>query len=931
MSYKEFVKKVIARSKQPLPENASYEYEARFLNFDRESFNVLLQKLKDMSNNPQKKDWKPFKETSQHDFVIDGRRYTTIPGTSNLNMMDKIGVMMMKENNIKFALSQEREEGISEDIMYINDEIQFLGQPKKIEMKREKNRTTFEVKKIKIDMTEVVENGNVKYEVELEIEPKFLKSNEALFDQLIKIINGFMPNYEEIIKFYNESMTSGKKIQKEDLIFGTVSRARDLKIEDITTGGILKNYDVSVKADGEQRFLVAHKTGLWLLYPKNIITRLGDLPDDMQENTIISGELISKDNIKSNIMIDSEYIFVPFDAQIIRGESVMKKNYEQRRKMMMTVLRDKTYIKAKGVNKLYIVMKKYFKIDSVDTFYKSMKDALNERENVIYKEDGLVITPIKSSYVTSGSSKPFNQRNLGNYPDVCKWKPVEKLTIDFLYQSEYGENIIITKDKDVVDFKTKPISSKFKFINLEKLKTKSGSIVEFKPVEVKDGIVVLEPDRLRPDKIFPNDYYIVENLYNLLMNPITVGTLLGENTVLMRKFHNKLKGEILTDVTKDSYLIDIGSGKGGDINKIKKFKRVLAIEPNVSYIHEMERRLKEREMEDKVDILNARGEDTDTIVENVETFLPEDLEGKKVYISFMFSLGFFWESDKTLQSLADTINKINDVVTERDGDKCEILFITLDGKRLKLILERFNESKTKGVENVSLNTINIFHKEGEHDLQISIRDSKTVIDTQTEYFVYINQLFEKINYICPRVIYASNESGKMIMSEGEKIYNSLINYGRAVYTTEKIVDTPDTRLPVSSDEGIEKEGKRYFKGDDELQTMPFIGKRIFRVATIDNGVSLLHSVLKLISRDYIEEDANERHERCDRFIKELNYNLSIDNISLTTGYKIDVIEGTSKKSYGKGDKRIFVFLNKDGTFEPLVKKLDNGTYCSVFE
>ena len=81
MSYTEFVRDVIARSKQPLPDNATYEFEARFLNFDRKSFEDLKTKLKSISNNPAKKEWKPFVETETHDFIISGRRYTTVSGT----------------------------------------------------------------------------------------------------------------------------------------------------------------------------------------------------------------------------------------------------------------------------------------------------------------------------------------------------------------------------------------------------------------------------------------------------------------------------------------------------------------------------------------------------------------------------------------------------------------------------------------------------------------------------------------------------------------------------------------------------------------------------------------------------------------------------------------------------------------------------------
>lgn len=931
MDYSTFVKSVIARSKQPLPENAVYEYEARFLNFDRKSFEILKAKLKMMSNNPAKKEWKPYVETETHDFIISGRRYSSIPGSDNLRMMDKIGILFHKEKNIKFALSQERDLGESEDIIFADGEIKFLSDVKEIEFRRKKTRTSFDIQKIKIDMTEVVQNGVVKYEVELEIEPKHYKKHEKLVNQLVTIIEKIIPSYDDIIEFFNINMTRGEKDNKDALIFGTVSRARDLKLQDITSGGILKNYNVSVKADGEQRFLVAHSSGLWLVYPKNIITRLGDLPEDMQEGSIIAGELITKDKLKDkSLYIDSEFIFVPFDATMIRGENVMRDNYEARREKMNSVLKEASYIKVNQVNKLYIMHKKYFKITSKDTFYEAMRQALEERNNVLYKEDGLIITPIKASYVPNGSLKKFEERNLAKYADICKWKPADKLTVDFLYEYN-GEHVIKTKNKDVVHFDTTPISKHFRFIELDTLKTKSGSIVEFKPVEVNDNEVVFKPDRIRDDKIFPNDYYIVENLYNLLMNPIRESTLLGEDTVLMRKFHNKLKREILSNVTKDSYLIDIGSGKGGDLTKWKRFTKVLAIEPNINNVYAFEKRIEESNMGDKVEILNTRGEDTDEIIEATSSFLPKDLDGKKVYISTMFSLSFFWDSDKSLQSLADTINKINDLVLQRDGERCEFLFVTFDGKRLNALLENFNTSKIPGTRTVDLNTISISNKEGEKALKISIKDSKTVTQTQTEYLVYLNQLLEKINYISSSMIYASNETAGMIMSEAEIIYSSLLVYGKSVYSTEKVIETPNERLPVFLDLAIEENGRKYFKGDDVLKIAPYVGKGIYRVATIDNGVSLVHSILKLISKDYVVEDGLQRHERCDKFIEKMDYNLAIDNIAMVTGYKINIIEGSSIKKVGEGSKEIFLFLNKDGTFEPLVKKTKNNEYCSVFE
>ena len=160
---------------------------------------------------------------------------------------------------------------------------------------------------------------------------------------------------------------------------------------------------------------------------------------------------------------------------------------------------------------------------------------------------------------------------------------------------------------------------------------------------------------------------------------------------------------------------------------------------------------------------------------------------------------------------------------------------------------------------------------------------------------------------------------------------SLVIYGKAVYSTGKISKTPDTRLQVLLDVAVKENGLCYAKGDDNMEAVPYIGKGIFRVATIDNGTSLLHSVLKLISKDYVDEDTLKRQERCNRFIEKLDYNLSPENISSTTGYRLNIINGMTVRKVGEYMKNIFILENKDGTYEPLVKKLKSGEYCTVFE
>lgn len=923
-----FIDEVVEMAKQPKSIGSFYEFEARFTNFDKDNFVNLMKKLKQMSDNPANKNWKPHELTEYTDFIISGRRYTS--EDESLRHNDKIGLLARKDKNIKYSLSQEREGEISEHAVIVDGNVRFIGEPRKIDLKREKKRTTFPVKDIKIDMTEVVQNGEKKYEVEVEIDASKLDRNRQLFTQLVTIIDKFSPKYEELIKFYNYFMTNGRKSNSDELIYGTVSRARDLKIQDITSCGVLKNYTVSLKADGEYRFLIFHSSGVWLVYPKNMIKRLGDLPNGYPLDTIIAGEYITKDKLKTrNLIIDSEGIFIPFDATVVSGVNISEENYMFRRDKMAEVLREESYIKINGVNKLYIVHKKYYDITSPELFYTSIKDALDQRDKVLYNDDGLVFTPIYSPYVTNGSRQKFGDRVLSKYDDICKWKPPEKQTLDFQYEMVNGKHIIKTKDREVVDFKRKPLSSYFRFENLDTITSMSGSIVEFEPINVENGIVRMKPSRLRSDKIFPNEYYIVESGYNLLTNPINESTLLGEDTVLMRKHHNNIKRELLSNAY-GGVLIDFGSGKGGDITKWKNFTKVLAIEPNVSYIREMERRLDYYNMRDKVTILNARGEDTDIITETILDFLPDDLTRIPVYISFMFSLTFFWESEITLKSLINTINKTNEIILDKGGQRAEIIFATIDGKRTKKLLQRMNTSSNSDVQTVNLNTISLSHREGSNSLDITITDSKTVTDTQKEYFVFIDQLFEGVKYTSPRMLYGSNRDD-CIMSEPEEIYTSLVIYGRAVFDPTVKDQLPTIRLPVYTNTSIVQNGKKYLKGDDEIEALHHIGVNVFRIATIDNGASLQHSVLKLISNEYINEDALERYDRCQRFFEKLNYNFSLQNISDVTKCTLMIYKGYEIKKVGSYNRKIFLYQNMDDTYEPLVKILDNGDYCSVFE
>jgi hypothetical protein len=917
-----------------------YEFEARFGDFDGVRFAALEKKLTESSKGDNKH-WWALEQSEMIDFFVDGIRYNVPDINSNkVYRASKEPILKNVHKRVKYVLSLEKNNAKAEDsneLTYEDGQLKIGNESRKITLTRYKKRITFPTDQhVKVDMTKVIETNIdgvdvTKYEVEIEIECKKLSAqkNKSLFLRLVDIISQLSPNYEDIIRFYNYSMTHHQKDNSDALIFGTISRARDLKMSDLTPNGILKDYSVSLKADGEYRFLVFHETGIWLLYPKNIIERLGDMSDQYPENTIIAGELIEKKNLKERVSVDAERVFVPFDATMVAGRNVSNRPYSIRVKLTVNILKN-DYIKIGGVNKLYIFHKSYHNIVSTGTFYESIAAAFSERSSVLFKDDGLMFTPNNSPYITEGAAKEQSNRILSNYSDICKWKPPDKQTVDLLYEYKDGHYILKhMEDRQIADFSLTDLYGDFRFNKLDSIKPWSGSVVEFAPVEVSGGKVTLEPVRERRDKPFPNDYSILEVGYYLMRNPIHESTLMGKDTVLMRRYHNNLKRKVLTDrsVKPHSVLIDFGSGKGGDIQKWSKFSKVLAIEPNLEFIQEMSRRIDRSEVGGKVTVLHSRGEETDKILEALGTFLPENMEDIDVYVSFMFSLTFFWENGDTLTTLTDTIKAINEVVEERDGQKVTIMFATIDGGKTKTL---FSTGKRVGeTTEIKLNTIHMSHNNGTNSVDIMINDSKTVAAQQTEYFVHLDDFLQRLNYVTTSKL-PGNISGEYIMSEAEDIYTSLVIYGKAVYdysTTHHAM----TRLPVSTNRAIAVKDKRYLVGDDATQQVHHLslGNNIFRIATIDSGVSLLHSILKLISKDYIDEDASERYNRCDRFIKKLTYNFSLDNISGEIRSTIIVYTGNDFKRIGNFEHRIHLLQHTDGTYEPLVQRR-NGRYCSIF-
>ena len=136
-----------------------------------------------------------------------------------------------------------------------------------------------------------------------------------------------------------------------------------------------------------------------------------------------------------------------------------------------------------------------------------------------------------------------------------------------------------------------------------------------------------------------------------------------------------------------------------------------------------------------------------------------------------------------------------------------------------------------------------------------------------------------------------------------------------------------------TDNGIytKLDGKVYMKNCDKLEPLFALGTNVYRISVLDNGYSLIHSVVKLTSNKYGDSDSEERNKLAHSVGKTLGFKINdLELISNRFKYQIIEFQKSKKTVYGQGDKIIFVYKHTNGTYEPLVRK-ESDKIISVFK
>nr|WIL03292.1 mRNA-capping enzyme [Cedratvirus borely] len=807
----------------------------------------------------------PFEDEESEDFISQSVRKRVVLATQDkpekTTWISKERIYSYKSEEYPFHLSISREKELPE---IKNFSYTLL---------RRKHRRSFFISNFRIDLTRVEEITNTvrtSFEVELEVLSASFVDKELMV--ALTLVAGILLDtkyvYTQTIKanilnIVNRILggSTGSGIDP-----GLLMQSRNLKLEDMVWGGLVGNrstsYSVTHKADGIRKLLVFANTGTWLIMPPNEVNLLTPEVDTGLVGTILDGEEIPKES-RTGPLPETEYWYMAFDclsyAQPLASArfdvTIQRKTLNERLQACQIVAdRNKTKL-------LYVNSKEFYNFNSPETFYRRMREMFAKQDSLGYKQDGFIFTPLNVPYNPRSDKFPLYERVLTRIPDNCKWKPPSQLTIDLAIRwisTPEGRRVevLTTENRKYVPFRGTRRHPLEEVVVNQVLDAGTNTIIEFQAGEGK-----LVPIRVR-EKLHPNRKEVALDVWKDAHEPLTEETLKGDNFVLVRRYHNRIKRELLDSLPEGSSLLDVGSGKGADINKWRKFNKVFAVEPSTEHIEEMVSRLlsagytqEERgtgslsflspDRYRTVYILQNYAQDTEEIVNFVLSH-----GGQVDAVSSLLSTTFFWESQDILSRVVQTIKRS----MKDDGT---FLYLTIDGNA---VLQTFEPEKGVALERLDLGKNSMYLSDVEEERNAPSRGRRLtlnfpdmIIDGQTEPLVFLEDIMGEFTLDTRRA-----DKEKFLTPE-EAIFTNLYVYGKG-----KKILTSESSVPLPS----------LFLLEDEVELFPLNWQEgVVRVG-VNRSNSLLSSLLQSFYPQYRNNPSPEaRRDIVTAFREELALSL----------------------------------------------------------
>lgn len=539
---------------------------------------------------------------------------------------------------------------------------------------------------------------------------------------------------------------------------------------------IKKNYSVTDKADGKRNLLLFYNNQSHLI---------------SSEKTIVYNTKNKLD--KYLTLLDGEYLpslntFLVFDGLFINGQCIQDFNLINRLKFI------EIFITNIENNDIIIKLKKFYYGDEYKDLCQNAYKLYHK--NYDYHLDGLIYTPIDEPYYNRSKTTK----------ETYKWKPLNENSIDFLVieleNNNYGLVVSTSYKNSNKEFNNKyfpwvkrdsypKLFYTQSFNKYKKIKEYKNKIVEM-TYDFKNKIFTVM--RIREDKmanyenykkdgIFrgPNGFKTALNTFQYIKHPIKDNLILCSSSNYwnnrknysnkinsIKKFHGSVKRNLYNTYLQkfnDPYVLEIGSGRGGDLNKLKinGVKYVLMTNINKGGINEAQIRYESMNSKNfKVDFLVENS--SKNITNKIEPFIKNKNRNIHSFfdiVSIQFALHYFLKTKTTFQHFFNNINTF----LKKNG---YIIATFLDGDSLNLLLKKKEKIYFNGSDQKPLFTIEKKYKKYNNYGSTILVTGKT-IGSHEEYLVniqFLTSFFEKHNYKVIDTQLFSTQSGFKDMKNG---------------------------------------------------------------------------------------------------------------------------------------------------------------------
>lgn len=494
--------------------------------------------------------------------------------------------------------------------------------------------------------TRTIIGQKISQSVSVEIESNVTLTStyqDTIVQNILQRHNGWrVPNIHSMVtNAYNDIVEVG-------LIHpGILQKPYDIGWQDITYKNLIeRRHAITFKADGIRTLLALTSQGTFLVTSNLDLMPLNDIPWSMG-TTILDGEFVGP----STLWL--------FDALVINGENIMAQGLESRRDQMELILSEIENIRVKGsslgiVGNLQVKVKPQTIPTDPSTFFQAVENMITMP---LMPTDGIILTGIDQAYSQS----------------VYKWKPSTLMSVDFFILP--GPVLAtMTPDGLLSHPELKPTIPEGVI----------GTVGEFK----WDGNNLWSYVRPRFDKATPNAERVYQAIEHLHKDPITKEAITGKSLRLMRKYHNRVKRQIYAYMASKGVgtLIDIGSGKGGDLPSWKEHSLdVVAIEPNETNVQDLISRARSMgAVIEGVDPYYILGEDWSTRLyhESVERWLSHRSSSElPSHALTLFNVATFL-GPETLSILSQDVVRDDGIIVimVMDGKILEEMFLGPDAK-----------------------------------------------------------------------------------------------------------------------------------------------------------------------------------------------------------------------------------------------------------